>query len=105
MRKARIKETEIVRVLKEVEGGRQAAALMQWLTDDRPLVAIYNANTGELLDTVLYKKGLTGVDLTIFPDTTLDSGKQPELGVTMVDGTVRIRDSLTKDLLQTLNAP
>ena len=54
---------------------------------------------------MLFKTGQTGVDLTIFPDTTLDSGKQPELGVTLDDGTVQIRDSLTKQLLQTLHAP
>jgi hypothetical protein len=94
-----------VKAFETASGGRRVAALMQRQTDQRPLVAIYNANTGKLLYTVLFKTGLTGVDLTIFPDTTLDSGGQPELGVTMDDGTIRVRDSQTKDLLQTLNAP
>ena len=79
------------------------AVLTQRGSDQRPIVSIYNANTGELIDKVLFRAAQTAVGLTIFPDTTLDIRRQPELGVTMADGSIRIRDSVTKQLLQTLS--
>ena len=57
------------------------------------------------LGNVIYKANQTAVDLTIFPDTSLDSAKNPELGVTMDKGTIEIRDSITTQLIQTLGAP
>ena len=84
-------------------GGRRVAVLTQRGSDQRPIVSIYNANTGALIQNVLFRAGQTAVDLTIFPDTTLDIRRQPELGVTMDDGSIRIRDSVTKQLLQTLS--
>ena len=49
------------------------------------------------------KRKFRAVSLKIFPDTRLDSGKQPELGVTMEDGWMEVRDSQTGDKLQTLD--
>ena len=72
-----------VRAFQTAGGAWRVAALTQRGSDERPIVAIYNANTGALIDNVLFQAGQTAVDLTIFPDTTLDTAKQPELGVTM----------------------
>ena len=83
-------------------GEPRIAALFQRESDDTPIVSTFDANTGALIDNVLFEANQTGVNLSIFPDTTLDSGAEPELGVTMDDGTIRLRDSETKDLLQTL---
>ena len=66
---------------------------------------ITGADTGARVQNVKYLPGAIPVNLTIVPDTTLDLDGQPEPGVTMEDGTIRIRDSLTRELLQTLNAP
>jgi len=68
-------------------------------------VSVFDANTGEALGNVIYKSNQVAVDLTIFPDTSLDSAKNPELGVTMDKGTIEIRDAITTELIQTLGAP
>ncbi len=68
-------------------------------------MSVFNANTGEALGNAIYKPNQVAVDLTIFPDTSLDSAKNPELGVTMESGTIEIRDAISTELIQTLGAP
>lgn len=94
-----------VRYFEMVGGARRVAVLSLRESDQRPIVAIFNADTGARVQNVKYLPGAIPVNLTIVPDTTLDLDGQPEPGVTMEDGTIRIRDSLTRELLQTLNAP
>ena len=91
-----------VRAFTTSGGEPRIAALFQRTSDDTPIVSTFDANTGELIDNVLFEPGQTGITLTIFPDTTLDSGTEPELGVTMDDGTIKIRDSSSGNLLQSL---
>jgi len=90
----------------ETSGGAgRIAALLIRDSDQKPVVWTFNVNTGALIQKVQFDPGQTPVDLTIFPDTSLDGNTEPELGVTMDDGTIKIRDSVSKALLQTLNAP
>ena len=91
-----------VRAFTTSGGDPRIAALFQRESDETPIVSTFDANTGALVDNVLFEPGQIAITLTIFPDTTLDSGTEPELGVTMDDGTIKIRDSSSGDLLQTL---
>ncbi len=92
-----------VRSFKTAGGANRLAVLLNRVSDQKPTVWIYNANNGDdLIRKVQFDVGQTGVALTIFPDTSLDAGTEPELGVTMDDGTVEIRDSKSKALLQRL---
>ena len=79
--------------------------LSQRESDQKPLVSIFDSGTGVRLYDVPFKPGQIAMGLTIFPDTSLDAGTEPELGVTMEDGLIDLRDSVSKVLIQTLNAP
>ena len=49
----------------------------------------------------------TPLDLTIIPDTELDGNNNPELGVVVDNGALemRVRDSVTKTLILTIDVP
>jgi hypothetical protein len=94
-----------VRYFATAGGDHRVAVLSQRESDQKPLVSIHNADTGARLYDVAFIAGQVPKGLTIFPDTSLDAGSEPEIGVTMDDGVIRIRDSVTTTLIQTLNAP
>ncbi len=80
------------------------AVLVHRISDDRPIVTIYDANTASVIDNVFFGIGQTPLDLTIIPDTGLDGNNNPELGVVVDNGALemKVRDSVTNNLLQTI---
>jgi hypothetical protein len=97
-----------VRSFETATGGKRVAALVERLSDTKPIVRIYNGNTGVVVDNISYNTGQTPVDLLVLPDTTLDGNANPELGVLVNPDSgaeLRVRDSATKKLIQTLSVP
>jgi CSLREA domain-containing protein len=89
-------------------GATRVAALVERTSDSKPIVRIFNGNTGAVVDNVSYDAGQAPVDLLVLADSTLDGNANPELGVLVnpdSDTQMRVRDSVTKNLLQTLSVP
>ncbi len=98
------REPVAVEAFQAANGAWRLALLMRETSDGRPLVTVYDAATGDVRTNVLYDAGLNGVALAVMPDSSLDAGSQPELGVVMENGSVqmRLRDSVTGALVQTI---
>ena len=89
-------------------GGARVAVLVERRSDMRPIARIYNSNTGTVVDNVAYEAGQVPLALLITPDTSLDDNANPELSVLVdrdSDRQLRVRDSVTKTLLQTISIP
>jgi hypothetical protein len=93
-----------IKAFQSAGGGWRVAVLVHRTSDNRPIVSIYNANTGAIVDNVFFVTGQTPLDLTIIPDTGLDGNNNPELGVVVDNGALemKVRDSVSKTLLQTV---
>jgi hypothetical protein len=82
-------------------GAVRVAALQLRSSDQRPVVTIYNGNTGAVVTNVFYESG-EPVALTIYPDVS--SNNEPELGV-LFDTDLRLRDSVTKAVVSIISVP
>lgn len=91
-----------VRAYATPAGAARLGVLSQRLADRTPLVVVYRGNTGGLVNRVLFDSAQTPATFTVVPDLTLDPGVQPEFSVLMRDGRLRVRDSVSSVLLQTL---
>jgi hypothetical protein len=94
-----------VKAFQGATGAWRIAVLSLRTSDDRPVVTIYNGNTGALLDNVLYGTGQAPLLLLPIADTSLDPKSDPELAVIMTNQKIQIRDSVIKNLIKTLSLP
>ena len=89
--------------------GNGRLAILQWQRDDdRPIVRMLDTQTGNLINNVTYVRGQQPLLLVVIPDTALDLNREPELGVVVdsIAGTfIRVRDSVTQELIQSLRVP
>jgi hypothetical protein len=89
-------------------GAIRVAVLQLRESDQRPIVSVFNGNTGAVVENVFYDAGQEPVDLVIFPDLSSDPNLQPELGV-LIEGeselAFKLRDSTTGDLVSTVSVP
>jgi hypothetical protein len=82
-------------------GAVRVAALQLRSSDQRPIVTIYNGNTGAVVTNVFYESG-DPLALTIYPDVS--DNNEPELGV-LFDTDLRLRDSVTKAVVSIISLP
>jgi hypothetical protein len=97
-----------IRAYETPGGGRRVAALVERSSDSKPIVRVFNSNTGLVVDNIAYNAGQVPVDLVVIPDTSLDGNSTPELGVMVNPDSapqLRVRDSVTKALIQTIGLP
>ncbi len=97
-----------IRAFETPNGGKRIAALQSRFSDNRPIVRLLNGNTGAIISNVSYLRDQEALDLIVVPDTSLDGNDSLELGVLVnsIAGTrLRVRDSVTKALIQSLNIP
>jgi hypothetical protein len=83
----------------------RVAVLAERISDKRPIVTIYEGDTGALVTNISYNADQTPVSLVVVPD--LNNNAEPELGVLVKDQglKLRVRDSATKGLVQAITVP
>ncbi len=101
------REPVAVRAYVPASGGPRLAVLQARLSDETPIVTVYQGDTGAVVTNVVYGSGQTPIALEVLPDLALDSGSEPEFSVLMQDDVlrIRVRDSVSRDLIQTLSVP
>jgi hypothetical protein len=90
-----------VAVYQTSTGTTRVALLSLRTTDQRPIVTIYDGDTGSVVTNVLFESGEARA-LTIFPDVS--GNNEPELGV-LFDSVLRLRDSDTKAVTNVIGLP
>ncbi len=101
------REPVAVRAYVPASGGPRLAVLQEQLSDKTPIVTVFQGDTGAVVTNVVYGSGQTPVALEVIPDLALDSGSEPEFSVLIKDDAlrVRVRDSVSRALIQTLPIP
>jgi hypothetical protein len=91
-------------------GEQQLAALQRRNSDIRPVVTFYDVDSGGLVKHVFFDADQFPLALAALPDSVIDAGSDPELAVFVFDipnqvARTRVRDSVSKQLIQTLELP
>jgi hypothetical protein len=91
-------------------GAQQLAALQRRIADTRPVVTVYDVDSGGLVNNIFFDADQFPLGLGALPDSVIDIGSDPEMAVFVFDipnqvARTRVRDSVSKQLIQTLELP
>ncbi len=84
------------------------AVLTERLTDQAQILSLMESDTNAIGANVPFGSGVTGLDFVVLPDLSVDPGTDPELSAlvrTAAGLELRVRDAVTKDLIQTIPIP